>query len=208
MLNTLTHWLAPSAPKARRPRAARLGVSALEERRVPAGGLSLAAGYILFSSGSGLVSVVGTTGRDQATVEPDGNGVKVTLSQVDAAGHVVATRSRSFSGVVNRVVFRGGAGADGFTNDTPIPAAAYGGTGNDVLTGGDGPDSLYGGYGDDWLTGRGGDDTLTGDAGRDVLHGGAGSDLEDGGTGGDTIDDGSGRDTLAGGDGADYLFGS
>jgi Ca2+-binding RTX toxin-like protein len=76
--------------------------------------------------------------------------------------------------------------------------AAFGGTGDDVITGGDGNDTLYGGAGT-------GADTLVGGAGADSLIGDQGADSLVGDAGNDTLLGGLGNDTLVGGEGADYM---
>lgn len=106
----------------------------------------------------------------------------------------------------------------------PVPVAAVGGDGDDLIEGGDGGDLLvgglgndavHGGPGDDTIIGTGGDDLLEGDTGSDRLAGGddadivmgeAGSgDVLNGNDGPDLLRGGSGDDTLNGGAGADAL---
>ena len=107
--------------------------------------------------------------------------------------------------------------------------AAYGGSGNDMLSAGaenttavilegrEGNDLLTGGMGDDLLSGDEGDDTIDGGAGRDLVFGGSGDDsligalgddILSGGTENDTLTGGAGDDVLNGDDGIDILYGN
>ena len=117
---------------------------------------------------------------------------------------------------VSRIVFEGRDGNDTFTNNTSVPAVAYGGNGNDRLTGGVGSDELYGDDGNDVLLGNNGDDVLYGGNGNDVLKGGAGNDSAQGddgidelwgNVGNDVLRGSDGDDQLNGGDGSDTLYG-
>ena len=107
-------------------------------------------------------------------------------------------------------LFIGGAADDFFEPTTAQAAhaiAAFGGTGDDILTGGDANDHLVGGVGADTLDGAGGDDIIDGGDGADTLSGGDGDDTLDGGAGNDTLSGGSGNDILVGGAGNDILDG-
>ncbi|HYD99039.1 MAG TPA: calcium-binding protein, partial [Alphaproteobacteria bacterium] len=78
----------------------------------------------------------------------------------------------------------------------PLPLAAFGLLGDDLLrAGGTGA----------FLAGGAGADGLAGGAGADTLIGGTGADRLDGGGGDDLLFAGPGADTVAGGDGADTL---
>lgn len=103
---------------------------------------------------------------------------------------------------LNRVVVRGGTGADRIDgrNLTGAVAAFTGGRGPDVLYGGAGNDTLLGGAGNDTLIGGEGDDSLKGSAGRDNF-------LWNSGDGSDTIDAGNADDILTANatDGADMF---
>ena len=125
-------------------------------------------------------------------------------------------------GVVQKIIFHGGASNDGFVNHSAIPSEAYGDTGHDTLIGGSAADELHGGIGNDHLEGNGtwlglligdelyggeGDDTLIGGGWNDLLSGGSGHDELNGGGGSDVLLGGSGNDVLSGGGGNDQLFG-
>ena len=94
-----------------------------------------------------------------------------------------------------------------------VPAAFYGGGGDDTVHGGTDEDRVYGGGGDDTVYGGEGNDVLFGDArsvesGDDVLYGGAGDDtLYADGIDDITVKDTGGNDTLYGGAGNDtFVF--
>lgn len=180
---------------ARRPvRSARLAVTPLEDRQVPAGSISLNA--------AGVLTITGTNQPDQAFVSADGGALTVTVIQ----GNVGQTRSFN-TAAVKSIVFTGLAGDDSFSNSTPIPASATGGTGNDSLYGGSGNDTLVGGDGADQVAGGSGDDRLEGDAGADALFGGEGNDTLAGGDGGNYLSGDGGDDSVVGGSATDYLYG-
>ena len=111
---------------------------------------------------------------------------------------------------VQEIVFVGLGGNDVFTNNTSIPASAFGNDGNDRLNGGSGADFLGGGAGDDDLRGNGGNDILY--AGNDInssdqLHGGDGDDSVLGGPGISRLFGNGGNDLLIGGDKDDFASG-
>jgi len=96
-----------------------------------------------------------------------------------------------------------------------LPAALFGGTGNDTIIGGSTSDTIQDDGGNNLLIGGGGDDLIqTFGTGSDTLIGGTGSDFLDesfgggndslsGEDGADTLVGGTGNDTLTGGTGAD-----
>jgi Ca2+-binding RTX toxin-like protein len=182
-------WPSLSRP-ARRPGARRVrpGLEVLDRRDLPACGIWLA---------PGVVTVEGTDQGDRAEVSPWGPGIRVTLDCGDNGAGVDHVAFFG-PGAVNRVVFRGLAGDDGFRNDTAVASTAYGGLGNDYLRGGSATDKLFGEDGNDRLIGGAGDDWLIGGAGADLLQGLADNDFLDGGNDGAV-------DLLFGGDGADNL---
>lgn len=109
---------------------------------------------------------------------------------------------------VNSIRFVGLGGDDRFTNNTSLPAFAFGNAGNDQLRGGSGNDLLVGGTGDDLLVGNDGDDEIRGGAdGTKTISGGAGNDRLFGGSGTNTIRGGDGDDVIFGGDSIDNIFG-
>ncbi|MBJ7330201.1 MAG: calcium-binding protein [Solirubrobacteraceae bacterium] len=97
--------------------------------------------------------------------------------------------------------------ADTATNDTDVPATAYGEAGDDVLLGGSAFDRLYGGTGRDTLNGRDRDDNLFGQEDDDILLGENGDDELEGGLGRDEMNGGPGADVLLAGLGADVFRG-
>ncbi len=176
----------------------RLQVEALEDRSLPATGVTA-------SLGAGTLTVSGTDAADTIVVRQTTQGV--TLS---ANG-----RQSSYANVA-RVVVNGRGGDDRIYVDTsaagtgraPIRAVLYGGAGNDLLVGGDGADLLDGGPGNDTLYGAAGNDTLIGGAGADRLYGNAGNDFLYGNEGEDLLAGGAGNDFLDGGAGGDWLYGN
>ncbi len=159
------------------------GYQNLESRQLLAG--------ISFDSGTGVVTVDGSSAPDTVLVSPNGTQISVVL---------VGLQSQSFNASsVNEVVFTGREGNDFFRNDTSKKARAYGQSGDDTLLGGSANDVLHGGPGADSLFGNGGDDALIGDVGDDLMRGGIGNDW---------LDAGSGNDRMFGEDGADSLLGS
>jgi Ca2+-binding RTX toxin-like protein len=125
-----------------------------------------------FDFAGGLLTVIGTPGKDSIKLVVAGKGYKV---QTNFGTFNVADRAS-----VTRVVVRARAGDD-TVNVAPLSASqvveVYAGDGNDQITGGAGNSILLGGAGNDMLTGGKGDDLLIGGAGLDRLVGAAGSDL-------------------------------
>ncbi len=228
--------LFPNRPAVRRrPATPRLGVEALEDRRVLNAAFDLSAQVTPVDpndlvgtqshaftpvqlSGDVLLIIGGETNED-ASVWVNGNKIQVLTK--DAFFEADA-------GDVASIVFHGGAGDDRFVNQTDLPSTAFGYGGMDYLVGGGGDDRLDGGASDDMLIGQGGGDTLLGGpgvdrlqgdvsevgpdvlrgvAGRDTLRGGAGNDELFGQGVGDWLFGGAGNDVLRGGDGVDQLFG-
>jgi hypothetical protein len=138
------------APKPALSRA-RLGVQALEDRRVP----------------SATFEFVGSTLR--ITADPAGSNVVVERN--DILNWLVVRDSgqtATYYGVTpSHISFVGREGNDYFHNATGRPSDATGGDGNDYLIGGSGADTLAGGLGNDWIEGGGGDDFLRGGRGDD-----------------------------------------
>ncbi|MCI0680961.1 MAG: hypothetical protein L0Y71_02555 [Gemmataceae bacterium] len=156
---------------------------------------------------AGVLVVVGDADPNNITIAAVGGQLEVTDD-----GVVVPIQSAvtpTLDATVAVAVFSKG-GDDIVTVDASlgtVPAALYGGDGNDTLTANhDGYSLLAGGDGNDALNGGGGNDLLLGGDGDDTLNGGGGSDLLFGGSGNDTLDGGGNdgrRDILVGGRGAD-----
>src|SRR5262245_27597503 len=119
----------------------------LEDRQLLAVNITVAAG---------VMTIRGDEGADHVRVAPVvGDASKVIVTIGEGANASSTTRDvKDFS----KIVFRGEAGNDSFTNDTNIASDAYGGAGDDTLRGGGGNDGLFGGTGTDELYGRGGAD--------------------------------------------------
>ena len=122
---------------------------------------------------------------------------------------------------VSKVLFDGGAGADGLFLVDPvgggfaIPVEADGGAGNDTLngsvaddtlTGGSGNDLIAAGEGDHTIDAGDGNDTVTSGGGTDLIVGGAGADSISAGDGLNTVDAGAGNDTVRGGSARDAVI--
>jgi hypothetical protein len=138
----------------------RLQVESLEDRSLPASGISS-------SLSNGVLSMIGTSAADTIVVrQTAAHAVTVTANGT----------SKAFTGV-NLISVDGRAGNDKITVDTsatdakkitPLNARLYGGDGNDTLTAGSGNDVLSGGAGNDTLIGGKGVDTFSGGGGFNV----------------------------------------
>ena len=179
------------------------------------------------SVSAGTLQLFGTDAPENSVVSISGSTLTATLS-----GFETQTFNASS---VQEIVFVGLGGNDRFTNNTSIPASAFGNDGNDRLNGGSGRDFLGGGAGSDELNGNGGNDilyagddanstdtlrggdgddsllggpgvnTLVGDAGDDLLIGGPQNDRALGGDGDDTIYPGPGDDRVNTGNGNNHV---
>jgi hypothetical protein len=175
---------------------ARLEVEGLGTRALPS----------VFLNGSQLV-IEGSDAPDTAEVSIVGSQVRVEFNGNESL----------FDGAsVASILFDGQGGDDIFENNTPLPATAFGGLGDDSLVGGsnddlllgeDGDDSLHGGDGDDELRGGNGNDDGFGDAGDDSVRGGTGFDELHGGDDDDTVRGGQDDDLETGDDGHDLVRG-
>jgi Raf kinase inhibitor-like YbhB/YbcL family protein len=124
----------------------RPGMEDLEDRQLLAVNITVAAG---------VMTIQGDGAADHVKVAPVvGDATKVMVTIGEGAKAPSTPRDLNFS----KIVFRGEAGNDSFTNDTNIASDAYGGAGDDTLRGGGGNDGLFGGTGTDQLYGRGGAD--------------------------------------------------
>jgi Ca2+-binding RTX toxin-like protein len=159
-----------------------------------------------FSSGTGILSVVGDAQDNTIVVSRDAAG------QILVNGGAVVIQGGAAT-VANTTLVQvfGQEGNDQISLDEangPLPAAIlFGGDGNDTLTGGSGNDQLFGDAGDDTLLGKGGNDQLFGGDGNDILTGGTGDDLVFGQGGNDRMiwNPGEGTDLNEGGDGIDTV---
>lgn len=130
---------------------------------------------------NGRLAVGGTLGDDVITFQP-----------ADALGNISVTFNDIPQGVfrpTSGIIAYGQAGNDTVqelsttikhkTTYLAVPAALFGGDGNDTLDarGSTGNNILVGGGGDDALQGGSGPDMLLGSLGADVLHGNDGDDL-------------------------------
>jgi Ca2+-binding RTX toxin-like protein len=133
----------------------------------------------------------------------------VLVQQLKKSVEVVANgQKHSFDAkAVSAIRFDGGEGNDQFTNQSDLPAVAYGNSGNDLLIGGSSSDDLRGGPDHDKLVGNDGDDQLHGDYGDDHLVGGKGNDDLRGWYGNDHIWGDDGHDRLSGYEGNDRIWG-
>jgi hypothetical protein len=169
----------PHTPKGSRSRLAprrrlRARVEALEGRALMAGGVA-------YNSATREILIEGTSSADVARVAFDyRNPLNVYDDQIVVSlshdGHAHTLRLARASTTPARIVFRGYAGNDWFSNSTYIASIAYGSWGNDTLSGGSGIDVLYGEGDHDSLFGNAGNDWLYGGTGHDRLYGQAGND--------------------------------
>ena len=127
------------------------------------------------TTGDGVVDTVSVSGSSRSEI------ITVTASGDDIAVNGLAQQVQvSNADVSDKVVVRGGGGADIMTAATVAGAAHItldGGTGNDILIAASKGSDLLGGAGNDLLVGGVGGDVLNGGAGNDTLFGGAGDDL-------------------------------
>lgn len=182
-------------------RFARPSVEQLEDRVTPAVTATFVAGVLV---------VVGDAADNNIVVSAADNGAL----QVTEDGATVPIRAffrRPVLANTALVVVFGQGGDDAIAADPSlgtVPAAFYGGPGNDTLLAGHQGNSLLSGDGgNDTLQGGGGHDALFGGAGVDDLRGGEGHDLLSGGADDDALNGEGGRDLLLGGFGDDKLDG-
>ncbi len=158
--------------------------------------------------GNGILTVTGTTGRDDLSVIAAHKQITVSNGAPSLSFNPATIKGISVSALDGNdhvTINTGALGAyvDGGTGNDSL----VGGDGNDTLTGGAGKDTLYGGNGDDRLNGNGSNNFLFGEAGNDRLYGGDNDDQLDGGGGVDRLFAGEGNDILIGGGGNDKLYG-
>lgn len=117
----------------------------------------------------GLLSVVGTEGKDSILLGRRGDAIVVRLGKM-AYGFPASD--------VQQVELwaLGGNDVIKLTN-LDKPANIDAGAGNDRVFGGKGDDAIFGGAGNDRIIAGPGHDLLNGGAGKDILIGGAGNDL-------------------------------
>ncbi|MGA2501738.1 MAG: hypothetical protein ABSH20_28695, partial [Tepidisphaeraceae bacterium] len=135
---------------------------------------------------NGLLQITGTDQADQIKVRPVANPAKLKV----VVNHEVSYFNRAD---IQRIRIDALGGNDNVQiyevgGKITIPAAIYGGDGNDNLVGGSGSDSIYGGAGNDTIVG--------GAAGDNTLAGGSGDDKINARGGGNTINGGPGNNTL------------
>ncbi len=160
----------------------------------------------------GVLTVVGTEGRDQITVVVNPGGTVLRVGDGSQFQEFPDFR------LIDQIVVYGLGGDDLILvaaenhpayvwNPPAVPEAVWRLTVPAKIFGGDGDDRIYGGAGHDRIHGGAGSDTLHGDLGDDVLDGGIGKDLLIGGRGDDYLMGGNQRDQLYGGRGGDSLNG-
>jgi hypothetical protein len=169
-------------------------VQSLEERRLMSA-VSISGGVLTFTGGSSA---------DSLSVSINGYGnVEYSYSLGSTPSSGVTTQT------INRIEFQGYGGNDTFSNDTSIPAKAWGGSGADTLSGGSGKDSLHGESGNDLIHGGSGNDVIYGEENDDDLYGDGDDDSLHGGKGDDGVYGGVGNDALWGGENEDrFLYNS
>jgi len=214
------------------PSRARLGLSTLERREVPAIDLV-----------GDVLTITGGAGNDTVTVQfkmtdmggPTTYEVEQVSTQSSPLGTTILKQKKSYNYTkVSAIVAELGDGANSFTNNSGLSSYVTGGTGVDTFIGGYAPDTFLTYGGNDYL--RGGDEIdFAGSAKGDILIAGAGNDLVIGGSGNDKLyggDDhdillgqgdndqlsgdagndiligGTGKDSLSGGNGSDLLIGA
>jgi Ca2+-binding RTX toxin-like protein len=192
-------WKLRDGRSKRRPRRFVPNLEALGERILPSVTAS-------FSSGTGVLSVLGDSRDNNIVVSRDAAGnILVNGGSITVTGGVPTVANTALIQVF------GLAGNDQISLDEAngaLPSAnLFGGDGNDTLIGGSGNDLLFGQAGNDILLGKGGNDQLFGGDGNDILTGGAGDDQVFGEGGDDRMiwNPGDGTDLNEGGDGTDTV---
>jgi hypothetical protein len=138
----------------------RLQVESLEDRSLPASGISS-------SLGGGVLTLMGTSAADTIVIrQTAAHAVTVTANGA----------AKSYTGV-NLISVYGQAGNDKITVDDSATDAKKIAALNTRLDGGDGNDTLTGGSGNDLMVGGAGNDTLSGGKGNDTLSGGTGFNI-------------------------------
>ena len=170
-------------------------LDALQARCLPAASILLppwlAEPSVTYDGATQTIRIDGTYVADAALVSIEGERVAVRVSTdygvsreyaFDLYRYLPVGPTLFRVRVVKEIRFQGDAGPDTFTNQTDIPAVAFGGAGNDTLTGGAGDDHL-GVYwtGNAWVDDPG-SDRIFSSAGNDFIKGGSGHDSVDGGT--------------------------
>ena len=139
----------------------------------------------------GVLTVLGAGGRDNITfsLKAGDSSTLVATNNSQRAEYAVSsiTQLRAYG-------FRGDDSIS--TSGLSIPAAFYGGAGNDTLVGGSGNDHLSGDGGNNLLIGNGGNNRLLGGPGNDRIIGGLGNDFIRGGLGNDVINGGGGSNAI------------
>lgn len=157
-------------------------------------------GSIQLDPATGVITITGTNGPDQAFVDRVGQtAIRISLNVTVVEQFAISA--------VSRIDFFGYDGNDVFANRSDEYSNVYGGDGNDQLSGGYKEDYVWGGYGDDQIWGLGGLDVLKGGSGNDRMFGGAAADQIFGDDGHDVADGEAGHDLIYGSDGNDLLRG-
>jgi Ca2+-binding RTX toxin-like protein len=190
---------------------------------ITATGPSPAHAGIVVIAGQRLVFMASSGESNQVVVARSGSNIVVTdlgpPSLMGPGAPCTAPNPQAVScpaAGMTALELSGGNLDDRLTNETQLPAQAYGEDGPDILRGGSADERLEGGPGPDDVDGGGGSDRLYGatlqDPGAgtdsDVLAGGFGNDGLFGSGGGDHLDGGPDADQLEGAGGADELRGS
>jgi hypothetical protein len=131
--------------------------------------------------GKRVLAVGGSVGNDEIEVESECHG-KIYEVELEEEGDCRDRREAEFTfhvpGPIDRIVVYGQAGNDDIdVEEVAVPAALFGGSGNDVLRGGQASNILVGGPGDDLLIGGSGRDLLIGGTGADRIIGKGGDDI-------------------------------
>lgn len=193
-------FAAKSAPAAK---PARLGLTALEAREMPAVfvapyGIGLSKSDAERADARIAAGDVVVGGARHVLVEADRGGVKVTTEYETTT---LAAKAAA------RVWVFGTAEADRIENATARETVVFARGGADDVRGGSGNDLLFGEAGNDDVRGYAGADRLYGDGGWDDLRGEDGDDFVYGGADNDRLEGNQGDDRLFGEGGNDALFG-
>ena len=156
-----------------------------------------------FLSNTGQLTVLGTTGGDNITVQTfiPSNEVRVFINSDPFDSYTASDIN------IVKVFAYEGDDTVSVSVGLNVPTEIIGSAGDDVIYGSRGRDYIVGGLGSDRVYGYGGNDKIIGNDGRDFLFGGDGADELHGTTGDDEMYGGGGDDIMYGGSGNDLMLG-
>ncbi|MCA9048637.1 MAG: hypothetical protein KDA89_07905, partial [Planctomycetaceae bacterium] len=156
----------------------------------------------------GVLSLIGTNGRDLVTVRPaNRRGATGQLQVTWRAGNGRPQNMTIPAGEVQSIFISVLGGNDQVIVDSrlSVPVTVFAGDGNDSVSTGAGNDTIDGGNGNDTIRTGGGNDNVTDLSGNNRIDTGDGNDVVITGSGNDQILSGNGNDTIDAGDGCNRV---